>query len=42
MPWNAWIELDKDFPRYHSLRAERIKERGKRLYGTLPGAEKAV
>jgi alpha-1,2-mannosyltransferase len=42
LPWDAWIELDNQFPRYHALRAQRVKERGKRLYGTLPGAEKAA
>lgn len=42
MPWEKWIELDNQFPRYHALRKARIAERGKRLYGVLPGAEDAA
>lgn len=42
MPWNDWIELDRDFPRYFALRRQRLEDRGKKIYGTLPGAERAA
>lgn len=42
MQWDDWIELDNQFPRYYALRKQRLEERGKKLYGTLPGAEKAA
>jgi len=42
MSWEGWIELDNLFPKYHALRTQRVAERGKRLYGVLPGAEKAA
>ncbi|KAK3672177.1 hypothetical protein LTR78_007930 [Recurvomyces mirabilis] len=32
MPWDSWIELDNQFPRFHALKAQRIAERGTRCY----------
>ncbi|KAF2402628.1 hypothetical protein EJ06DRAFT_547880 [Trichodelitschia bisporula] len=38
MPWDEWIELDSDYPKFHALKAARITERGERCCRTAPEA----
>lgn len=38
MPWDRWIELDNEYPRYHALRASRLASRGDRCVRTAPEA----
>ncbi|GJE84791.1 hypothetical protein PsYK624_008670 [Phanerochaete sordida] len=36
MPWDEWIELDRDFAHFHRIRARRIETRGEKLVQVLP------
>ena len=36
MPWDSWIELDSDFPKFHAAKARRITERGAKCSRTDP------
>jgi alpha-1,2-mannosyltransferase len=38
MNWDEWIELDSHYPKFHALKAERIKERGNKCCMTAPEA----
>lgn len=38
MPWDSWIELDNEFPKFHALKAERIATRGDKCCATAPEA----
>lgn len=38
MPWDEWIELDNRFLEYHSIKRNRILERGSRCNRTAPEA----
>ncbi|EON65575.1 hypothetical protein W97_04813 [Coniosporium apollinis CBS 100218] len=38
MDWDEWIELDNHYPKYHSLKAQRIAERGAKCCKTAPEA----
>lgn len=42
MKWDDWIELDNQYLEYHSLKAERIAERGERCCKTAPEAWSAA
>ncbi|KIM46006.1 hypothetical protein M413DRAFT_65507, partial [Hebeloma cylindrosporum] len=35
MPWNEWIELDKDHGLYHKIKSHRLKTRGDRVVRVL-------
>ncbi|WYZ38509.1 hypothetical protein EsH8_III_000423 [Colletotrichum jinshuiense] len=39
---DEWIELDNHFPKYHADKADRIRERGEKCYGTHPEAYSAA
>lgn len=38
MHWDDWIELDNEYLQYHSLKAARIAERGRKCCKTAPEA----
>lgn len=38
MPWDSWIELDSEFPKFHALKASRIATRGDKCCHTAPEA----
>lgn len=38
MPWDSWIELDCEYPKFHALKAERISSRGEKCCRTAPEA----
>ncbi|KAF6762893.1 hypothetical protein DFP72DRAFT_1145461 [Ephemerocybe angulata] len=38
MPWESWIELDRNFERYHRIRKRRIETRGDKVVRVLTDA----
>ena len=42
MPWDEWIELDNEFPRFHAEKKARIEERGPKLSRTAPEATESA
>lgn len=38
MPWDSWIELDSEYPKFHARKAERIASRGDKCCHTAPEA----
>lgn len=38
MPWDSWIELDSEYPKFHARKAERIASRGDKCCATAPEA----
>ncbi|CAI6334607.1 unnamed protein product [Periconia digitata] len=42
MVWDDWIELDSDYLSYHTLKAQRIQERGQKCCRTAPEAYDAA
>lgn len=36
MPWDEWIELDREFASFHRIREHRIETRGEKLVQVLP------
>jgi alpha-1,2-mannosyltransferase len=38
MKWDEWIELDKQYLKFHADKARRIRERGERCCRTAPEA----
>jgi alpha-1,2-mannosyltransferase len=38
MPWDSWIELDSEYPKFHARKAERIATRGEKCCKTAPEA----
>ncbi|EJD54029.1 hypothetical protein AURDEDRAFT_180388 [Auricularia subglabra TFB-10046 SS5] len=39
MRWEDWIQLDRDFMKYHELKKSRFQTRGNKVVSTLPGSE---
>jgi hypothetical protein len=38
MKWDEWIELDSQFPKFHAIKSQRIKDRGAKCSKTAPEA----
>jgi hypothetical protein len=42
MLWDEWLELDNEYPSYHALKAQRIRDRGPKCIKTALEAQAAA